>query len=82
MAATLQLLPIVEEQRPALSDGMRMGAIGVGVLVLAATLYYFGSKFVSAQLPKVQKVRGMHKAELQLHFSILGMPIIASVCCY
>lgn len=52
-----QLLPVVQEERPGMSEGVRIGLIGIGALVAMAGAYYVGRKLMSTQLPKVQKVR-------------------------
>ena len=52
-----QVLPMVEEPRPLLSEGVRAGLFGVGALALLALVYIAARKLLSAQLPKVQKVR-------------------------
>ena len=54
-----QLLPAVQEQRPLMSDGVRIGLLGVGALGAIAAVYYVGRRLMSTQLPKVQKVRGL-----------------------
>ena len=50
------MLPTVEQQQPMLSDGIRIGFIGVGVLIAMAGAYYVGRKLMMSQIPKVQKV--------------------------
>lgn len=51
-----QLLPVVEERRPLLGDGVRVGLLGIGALAALAAAAFAGRKLLSAQLPKVQKV--------------------------
>ena len=51
-----QLLPVVEERRPLLGDGVRVGLLGIGALAALAAAFFAGRKLLSAQLPKVQKV--------------------------
>ena len=52
-----QVLPVVEAPKPLLSEGVRAGLFGVGALALLALGYIAARKLLSAQLPKVQKVR-------------------------
>lgn len=42
-----------------MSDGVRIGLLGVGALGAMAAVYYVGRRLMSTQLPKVQKVRGL-----------------------
>jgi len=51
-----QLLPTVQEERPGMGEGVRIGLLGVGALMAMAAAYFIGRKLMSSQLPKVQKV--------------------------
>ena len=39
-----------------MSEGVKVGVLGIGVLVLLGAAFYVGRKLLSSQLPKVQKV--------------------------
>jgi hypothetical protein len=53
-----QVVPAEPEQPPrqGLGGGLRVGLFGVGALLALAAAYFVGRRFVSAHLPKVQKV--------------------------
>lgn len=51
-----QLLPAVQEERPGMGEGVRIGLLGVGALVAMAAAFFIGRKLMSSQLPKVHKV--------------------------
>ena len=58
-----QLLPVVEERKPLLGDGVRVGLLGIGALAALAAAFFAGRKLLSAQLPKVQKVAALPWAQ-------------------
>ena len=68
-----QLLPVVQEQQPGMSEGGRIGLIGVGALGVMAAAYYVGRKLMSTQLPKVQKVSSFFLLAITLCWLGLAM---------
>ena len=72
MHACLQVLPQVEQPQSGMSEGVRTGLLGIGALVAMAGAYYIARKLLSAQLPKVQKVRllSAHPADVPYHCAI------------
>ena len=85
-----QLLPVVQEQRPVMSEGVRIGLLGVGALGAMAAAYYVGRRLMSTQLPKVQKVRSsVSVCVLQESSRCLtaangtsnSLTLVISVCC-
>ena len=53
----MQVLPQVEQPQAGMSEGVKAGLIGIGALLALGGAFYVGRRLLSAQLPKVQKVR-------------------------
>ena len=46
----------MEQPRTGINEGVKVGVLGIGALVLLGAAFYVGRKLLSSQLPKVQKV--------------------------
>ena len=62
----MQVLPQVEQPRTGMSEGVKVGVLGIAALVLLGAAFYVGRKLLSSQLPKVQKVPSLPSCTLQL----------------
>ena len=54
--ACVQVLPQVQQPRTGINEGVKVGVLGIGALILLGAAFYVGRKLLSSQLPKVQKV--------------------------
>ena len=52
----MQVLPQVQQPRTGINEGVKVGVLGIGALILLGAAFYVGRKLLSSQLPKVQKV--------------------------
>ena len=52
----MQVLPQVEQPCSGINEGIKVGVIGIGALLLLGGAFFVGRKLLSSQLPKVQKV--------------------------
>ncbi|CAK0782497.1 hypothetical protein CVIRNUC_005717 [Coccomyxa viridis] len=50
------VLPQVQQPRTGINEGVKVGVLGIGALILLGAAFYVGRKLLSSQLPKVQKV--------------------------
>ena len=66
-----QVLPQVEQPQTGMNEGVKVGLIGIGALVLLGAAFFVGRKLLSSQLPKVQKVR----------LRPFAIPVNGQLCC-
>jgi len=64
--ACMQVLPQVQQPRTGINEGVKVGLIGIGALILLGGAFFLGRKLLSSQLPKVQKVcpSALHNLEV------------------
>ena len=52
----MEVLPQVQQPPTGINEGVKVGVLGIGALILLGAAFYVGRKLLSSQLPKVQKV--------------------------